>query len=310
MKKLMFTVLFSLLNTLIFSQKYVELLKSQIPRRFETDEKLRYFRELECDSVNRTLCSSKNFNHLTDKNILSDKNGIGLKYLEDKALSDSVFYQGHLFVGLMKVIDDSGIKKIINYREGPLNRVEYDYDSNGSLSFEYHYLMGKEYINRWWENGKIRCQTISPLINGTFESYCINADRNFTFYSTVVKTDTSIFNKRYTFFNGEIETFKTSYSNLGCTEILEVNYSAGFVMSRSEYILDCKFEIYSFETNYYLRKIQSTGQYIYPATNRMYEKTNRTKIGEWKYYDFNNIITKIISYDENGIEIGCKGDCK
>lgn len=311
MKKLIITILFSLLNAFIFSQGYLELLKSQIPLRFETDERWHYFRELACDSVVGSFCSSKTFNHITDKNKLSNKIGIGLKYLDDKTFSDSVFYQGILFAGLMKVVDESGIKKIIDYSEGPLNRVEYDYDSSGALIFETHYHKGKEYISRFWQNGKISSQNVSPLIkiNGTFESFGIDTNRCFTSYSMVVRNDTAILNKFYTFENSDIKTFKISYQNLGCTEILEVNYSPGFAISRSEYIMDCIFETYSFETNYYLRKIQSTGRYIYPATNKMHEKTNRTKIGEWKYYDFNNIIKKVVTYNENGVEIGCKGEC-
>jgi antitoxin component YwqK of YwqJK toxin-antitoxin module len=291
----------------------VEFLVSQIPDRYETDERWRYLRELSCDSVVGSFCSSKTFNHITDKNKLSNKIGIGLKYLDDKTFSDSIFYQGILFAGLMKVIDESGIKKIIDYSEGPLNRVEYDYDSSGALLFETRYHKGKEYISRFWQNGKISSQNVSPLIkiNGTSESFGIDANRCFTWYSMVVRNDTSILNKLYTYSNVDIETFKISLNDLqGCNEIFEVNYHPGFVISRSEYITDCIIEIYSYETNFHLnRKIQSTGQYVYPATNRMHEKTNRTKIGEWKYYDLNNIIKKIITYDENGVEIECKGEC-
>jgi hypothetical protein len=310
MKVLIISVFCTFITTLIFSQKHVELLKSQIPKRFETYDRLRYFKSLKCDSVVGNFCSSKKFNHIVDKNRLSDKNGICVKYLDDKVLADSLYGYGVLFGGLMKEMGDSCIKRIIDYTNGPLNRIDYLYDLSGELIMETQYFKGKEYISRVWRNGKIHCQSIAPLFNGTFESFCFNEDGYFLFYAIIEKNDTSFTYKKYSYSSIEIESFLISYQDIGCTEILEVNFYPGFVISRSEYIQDCIFEINSFEANYYYSLgLKSTGQFSYPSKNILREKSDRTKTGEWKYYDLDNMVKKIVKYDEKGIEIECKGDC-
>lgn len=310
MKILMLSVLFSVFNNLVFSQDHVDFLKSQTPERFELYDKLKYFQSLNCDSLVGSFCTSKSFDHLTDKNVLTDRNNIGLKYLSDDALADSVYYKGLLCVGLVKVIDNYGIRKIINYNNGPLNRIVYEYDSQGLLKYETHYLNGELYIEREFGNGKLICQWVMPLIFGTFESFCIE-DGNFTNYTIFVQNDTLFLSKKYDFTGPEIKKFKISYTGkIGCKEILEVDYFPGFVVSRSEYITDCGVQVNSFEANYFLnRKVQSSGRYIYPITNVKYEKTNRTKIGEWKFYDLNSVVKKIVRYDDNGDFIDCKGEC-
>jgi antitoxin component YwqK of YwqJK toxin-antitoxin module len=310
-KVLFASVLITFLSTFSYSQKHLELLKRQLPIKDELKDRVLQLQLFNCDSLPENFCSSRSFNHLTDKNKLTDKNGIGLKYLNNDALKDSIFFEGYLFGGLMKIVADSKISTIIDYRKGPQNRVQYDYDSNGDLINEVHYINGKEIISRFWEKGEIFCQNINPIINGTFESFCFDDNRFFTYYLIVETNDTSTLVKKYNFNKGEIESFKTSYrENYGCTEIFEINYFPDFSISRNEYILDCVFDVNSFEANYYPNQnILSKGRYIYPTADIKREKSKRTKVGEWKFYDSNNLVKKLVTYDKNGVEIDCKGEC-
>ena len=211
----------------------------------------------------------------------------------------------------MKEIGEYGITRIIDYREGPLNRIVYDYDSNGYLTNETHYWKGKEYMTRWWENNKISCQSVAPVKNGSSESFCFTEDRYFSYYFVATRTDTSSLSKMYQYSSVEIISFQVGYKGeVGCREVLEIDYFPGFVIKRNEYILDCTFEIISIEINLSnLSRIESKGRYSYPYTNTTFEKDKRKKIGEWKYYDNYNIIKKIVVYDKNGNEIECKGEC-
>ena len=313
-KVLFASVLIFFSITFSFSQKHLEILKKQIPLKNELKDRLLYLQLFNCDSLPENFCSSKSFNHITDKNNLSDKNGIGLKYLSDEALKDTIFFQEYIFGGLMKIVNDSNISTIIDYRKGSQNRVEYVYHTNGDLINEVHYLKGRQFISRNWDKGEIWCQNIDPIINGTSESFCFDNNRLFTFYCLDEKNDSSLLSKKYNFNKGNIESFKTSYrkykGDYGCTETFEINYFPNFNISRTEYILNCTFDIISFEANYdQEQNIQSSGRYIYPVS-WIPEKSKRTKIGEWKFYDSNNLVRKLVTYDENGIEIECKGECK
>lgn len=305
--KLLSLFFFILIKTYILSQGNLEFLNKNIPKRFETTNRLKFFNSLNCDSIS----STNKFYNLTDFNLLTDKNGIGAKYLEEQAITDSLYYNGFLFSGLMKITNESKIKKIINYTDGPLNRIEYMFDSNQLLVNETHFRDGKNYFGRDWENGKIQCQN-NDIQNGTTESFCIS-NGQFDFYSIDIKNNAFYFSKTYHFNSLEISSFRAFYSNYKiCNEILEIDYYPGFLMSRYEYITKCSNNIVGKETTYFLnKKIKSEGNYIYPESSNFNarDKNNRVKFGTWKYYDLAGQIIKIVTYNDMGYEINCIGNC-